>query len=57
MIVLDNIFVFDDGDQIIAEHTNAKGFIVWTEAYATIADARIAYADHAAAGKYQESTI
>ncbi len=57
MTTLDHIFVFDDGDQIIAEHINAEGFIVWTEAYDTIADVRIAYADHAAAGKYQESII
>lgn len=55
--MLDHIFVFDDGDQIVAEHTNADGAVVWTEVYDTIADARTAYADHAAEGKYQEFTI
>jgi len=53
----DTIFVFDDGEQIVAEHSDESGVVVWTEVYDTIEDARVAYADHAAAGKYQESTI
>ena len=54
-IVLDNIFVFDDGEQIIAEHTNDNGDVVWAEIYETIEDARTAYTDHATAGKYREA--
>ena len=51
------IFVFDDGESIVAEHINESGLVVWSEAYDTIEDARAAYVDHAAAGKYQESTV
>jgi hypothetical protein len=51
------IFVFDDGECIVAEHIDESGLVVWSEAYDTIEDARTAYADHAAVGKYQESTI
>jgi hypothetical protein len=55
--MFDYIFVFDDGECIVAEHSNESGDVVWSEAYDTIEDVRTAYADHAAAGKYQESTI
>ena len=45
----------EEGNHFVAEYENESGLIVWSEYHETLEDARKAYADYAASGRYHES--
>lgn len=53
---LDNVTIYlsEHDEGFIARYVDRAGRTIWSELYDRVEDARIAYADYAAAGKYSE---